>query len=63
MHALPLRAKQTKLLHPRYEHAIRWCVCVLPVIEYYVLRHLLANLLHLNLILIVLRVSWKREVF
>ena len=38
------------LQHLRYEHAIVLCGSVLPVIEYYTLRHLLAKLLHLNLI-------------
>ena len=29
--------------HLLYEQAVRWCGCVLPVMGYYVLRHLLAK--------------------
>jgi len=35
---------------PRNEHADRQCGCILPLMGYYVLRHLLAKLLHLILI-------------
>ena len=44
LHACPTPA------HLLHEHVVRRCGCVLPVIGYYLLRHLLAKLLHLNLI-------------
>jgi len=42
------------ITHKLQEQAARWCGCVLPVREYFVLRILLAKLSHLNLI------SWLR---
>ena len=57
LHACPI------LSYLLYEQAVRWCGCVLPgycVVGYYVLRHLLARLLHLNLICL-LRASWRRK--
>ena len=33
--------------HKLQEQAVRWCGCVLPVMKYYLLRNLLAKLLHL----------------
>jgi len=44
LHASPV------ITHQLQEQAVRWCGCVLPVREYYVLRNWLAKLLHLNLI-------------
>ena len=46
--------------HRLYEQAVRWCGCVLPVMGYYVLRHLWAKLLYWNLI-DLLRASWRRK--
>ena len=54
LHACPIPA------HLLYEHAVRWCGCVLPVMRYYVLRHLFAKLLYLNLN-DFLRASWRRQ--
>jgi hypothetical protein len=41
LHACPT------ITHQLQEQAVRWCGCVLPVMKYYLLRNLLAKLLHL----------------
>jgi len=54
LHACPI------ITHQLQEQAVTWCGCVLPVMEYYVLRNLLAKSLHLNLISL-LRASCRRK--
>jgi len=48
--------------HIFIEHAGRRCSCVLPLMGYYVLRHLLAKLLHVILI-DLLRAYWRRKCY
>ena len=54
LHACPI------ITHHLQEQAVSWCGSVLPVMKYYVLRNLLAKLLHFSLISL-LRASCRRK--